>query len=130
MSGEPQHPELIPRVLAYTCEVATATPWGIVTGTGQTPDDALQDLRRSAGKQGKEIFEQLWEQTSESPPKWRDKIAEKARKGALNASFSIGSTRLAYGASGWVAYGTLFTDSTGDGTDWLEAEARVRPGVT
>ena len=38
----------------------------------------------------------------------------------LKASFSIGSTRLAHGDSGWVAYGTLFTDSTGDGTSWLE----------
>jgi len=120
MSGKP---ELIPKVLAYTSEVTAARPWGIVTGTGDTPDIALCSLRRNAGVQGMAIFQKLWEQSSEPAPKWRETIEAKAGHGAkLNASFSVGSTRLAYDGSAWVAYGTLFTDSTGDGTEWLQRE--------
>jgi len=121
MNAEPQCPDLIPSVLAYTSEVATARPWGIVTGTGGTPEAALRALCGNAGEQGKAIFELLWEQNSQH--QWRTSITQKASKGVkLKASFSIGSTRLAHGGSGWVAYGTLFTDSTGDGTSWLQPE--------
>lgn len=123
MSGESDCPELNPRVMAYTSEVTAARPWVIVTGTGPTPDDALQNLRHNAGEEGKALFRLLWQQPSERSPKWRERIAEKARNCArLKATFSIGSTRLAYGESGWVAYGTLFTDSSGDGTGWLQPE--------
>jgi hypothetical protein len=121
MNAEPQCPDLIPSVLAYTSEVATARPWGIVTGTGQTPEEALRALCRNAAEQGKAIFELLWEQGSQH--QWRTSITAKAGSGVkLKASFSVGSTRLAHGDSGWVAYGTLFTDSTGDGTGWLQPE--------
>jgi len=120
MSGKP---ELIPKVLAYTSEVTAARPWGIVTGTGDTPEAALRSLRRNAGEQGIAIFGRLWEQSGEPAPRWRETVETKAGRGAkLNASFSIGSTRLAYGESAWVAYGTLFTDGTGDGTEWLQRE--------
>lgn len=123
MSGESDCPELIPIVMAYTSEVTAARPWVIVTGTGPKPDDALQNLRDNAGEEGKALFKLLWEQRSERSPKWRERIAEKARDCAsLKATFSIGSTRLAHGESGWVAYGTLFTDSSGDGTGWLQPE--------
>jgi hypothetical protein len=121
MSGEPQHPELIPTVLAYTSAVNAARSWGIVTGTGATPEAALRDLRENAGEQGKAIFGLLWGQESDSQQHWRKSIEQKAGKDVrLKASFSIGSTRLAYGGSKWVAYGTLFTDGSGDGTGWLE----------
>jgi hypothetical protein len=121
MNAEPQCPDLIPSVLAYTSEVATARPWGIVTGTGKTPEEALGALCRDAGDKGEEIFRQLWKQNSQH--QWRTSVTQKAGNGVkLKASFSIGSTRLAHGASGWVAYGTLFTDSTGDGTCWLQPE--------
>lgn len=121
MSREPQHPELIPRVLAYTSEVNAARSWGIVTGTGATPDDALRDLRENAGEQGKAIFKLLWDQKSDSQQHWRMCITQKAAKNVkLTASFSVGSTRLAHDGTSWVAYGTLFTDGGGDGTGWLK----------
>ena len=121
MSGEPQHPELIPSVLACTSEVNAARSWGIVTGTGATPDDALRNLRENAGEQGKAIFKLLWDRKGDSQQHWRKCIEQKAVEDVrLKASFSIGSTRLAYGGSNWVAYGTLFTDASGDGTGWLE----------
>ena len=130
MSGEPECPKLTPTVLAYTVEAAAARPWGIVTGTGPTPNDALRNLCHNAGEQGRQIFELLWKQSAGSASQWRDSLQVLGTQGSksvgLTGAFSVGSTRLAYGQLEgkpcWVAYGTLMTDSTGDGTNWLQRE--------
>ena len=42
----------------------------------------------------------------------------------LKGTFTVGSTRLAYGQKNekpcWIAYGTLLADNTGDGFNWLK----------
>lgn len=125
MNKETACPELAVNVLAYTTEAAAARPWGIVTGTGPTPDDALRNLRRNAEGRAQQIFERLWRQTTPPDQQWRQKIAQLGDR--LKASFDVGSTRLVFGriddGPGWVAYGTLMTSAAGDGTDWLESVA-------
>lgn len=140
MSEEPERPDAaeeakrpppidIQPVLAYTAEIAATRPWGLVTGSGATPEHALTDMRDQVRKQGEELFNTLWNQGENSKPKpqwWKniqDKVpSDNARK--LKGTFSIGAARIAYGQIDgeprWVAYGTLLTDSTGDGTNWLQ----------
>jgi hypothetical protein len=130
-------PVTSPAVLAFTAELATARAWGLVTGSGATPEEALSNLRHHAGEQGSQIFKKLWDNSKglkwresiEKPKKQGDTVAKKQGDAPvkLRIKFSVGSTRLAYGQIGdkprWVAYGTLLTDSTGDGTNWFEREA-------
>ena len=65
MNAEAQGPDLISSVLAYTSEVVAARPWGIVTGSGQSPEEALRALCHNAAAQGQAIFKSLWEQSSQ-----------------------------------------------------------------
>ncbi len=128
---EAECPTVIPTVLAYTAEVAAARPWGIVTGNGRTPEDALKTLRDKAGKQGQQIFPLLWKHGSGPKSQWQKKMAAlrtEVNKGArLKGTFTVGSTRLAYGQKDdepwWTAYGTLLTDNAGDGFNWLQWES-------
>jgi hypothetical protein len=146
MSQEPGRPDIeLPKppdikltVLAYTAEIAMARPWGLVTGSGPKPHDAVNDMCKQALVQGRKIYEMLWYQERGSKSPWRDKITKKAKQGqenvTLKGAVSIGSARLAYGDTGcghgWVAYGTLLTDSTGDGSNWLQPEkTEQRPEI-
>ena len=71
MSGEPEQrtvistppkcPPVIATALAYTAEVTAARPWGIVTGSGSTPEQALKELRGKAEEQGQQVFKRLWD---------------------------------------------------------------------
>ena len=131
MNQQPQCPELeVQPVVVHTAEIAMARPWGLVTGSGRTPEEALDNLRTKAERQAQQIFKLLWKEGTE----WRERIEglEKRYKTVieLKGTFSVGSTRLAYGwVEGrpcWVAYGTLLTDSTGDGTNWLQLKTEQR----
>jgi hypothetical protein len=102
MSGESECPHLTPTVLAYTTEVPAARPWAIVAGSGPTPEDALKQLDKEASDQGRKIFKLLWQQPSSgSKSQWQKKmetLRTEAKKGArMIGSFTVGSTRLAYG---------------------------------
>jgi len=127
MNEQPQRPKLeVQPVVAHTAEISMARPWGLVTGSGPTPEKALDNLRTKAEGHGQEIFKLLWEKRKDS--EWRKGIEREEKRYnkriELEGAFSVGSTRLVYGRIGdedcWVAYGTLLTDSTGDGTNWLQ----------
>jgi hypothetical protein len=126
MNEDLPRPDIVLTVLVHTREITAARSWGLVIGSGLTPEDAVDAMCQQALAQGEKIFDALWE--PKSP--WRDKIAKKAiQKGihvTLEGAMSIGSARLAYGDTdkgpGWVSYGTILTDSTGDGTNWLQPQ--------
>jgi hypothetical protein len=136
MSGESECPHLTPTVLAYTTEVSAARPWAIVTGSGRTPEDALKQLHEEASEQGRQIFKLLWQSSSGTKSQWQKKmmtLRTEAKNGAgMKGAFTVGSTRLAYGQQGgepcWIAYGTLLTDNTGDGFNWLQWESAKQDG--
>jgi hypothetical protein len=85
MSGEPEHrtviptkcPTVIATVLAYTAEVTAARPWGIVTGSGSTPEEALKNLRDEAKKQGREVFKRIWDDEAKER---QQKLDDEAKK--------------------------------------------------
>jgi hypothetical protein len=117
----------IEAILASTADVAATRSWGVVTGTGATPEDALTDLCQQAQQRGEKLFRALWDQGAGAtpPPQWWKNIEQTRSNGAkLKATFSIGTVRFAHGQiekePRWLAYGTLLTDNTGDGTNWVQ----------
>lgn len=118
-------------VLAYTADIAGAKPWGMVTGSGPTPEQALENLSQRAHDRAEQLFGLLWKDNAKLRPPWLKAMAGKANlkrneRVSLSATFRVGSTRLAYGwtqyGPEWVAYGTLLTDGGGDGIDWLQPD--------
>lgn len=132
MTKELECPEWkVQPVLAYTADIAGAKPWGMVTGSGPTPEQALENLSQRAHDRAEQLFGLLWKDNAKLRPPWLKAMAGKANlkrneRVSLSATFRVGSTRLAYGRTEhgpeWVAYGTLLTDGGGDGIDWLQPD--------
>ena len=107
-----QVPEIgIPFIGIYTTDpdVNNAANYGVVSGTGLTPEEAFNALREAAERWSRSIVQRVWQSHLNASGSFRTKKLQGRKFLVAQASLTAGM--LPNGEPGWVAYGTLKGDS-------------------